>query len=390
MMFGRLLLRLLRGNRGRLAVALIAIVSGAAVVSALLNLDFDVDRKLTQEFRLLGANLIIASDRAGGTADSPSSAPSAANLSSAPTLVDQAEVLAGINRAGARNIVAAAPFVYVVARVAKHPVVVAGTWLDEIRPLEPTWRIDGAWVVSRDDTAHGLVGRNVARQLNLTPGSRLDLTYVDRTATITVAGILDAGGTEDNQVFVSLAVAQSLSGLTGKIELVQLSVNGTSAQVADDAARLTRALPGYDVRPIRQVAEAEGQLLNRTRLLIVSMILLILTLTALCVLGTMAALAEERREDVGLMKALGGSISRIMVLFLSEVGVLGAVGGFVGCLIGLLLSVWMGQRVFGASITPRWQIFPLTIGLMVLVALAGVLPLQWLGKVKPAVILRGE
>lgn len=153
MMFGRLLLQLLRGNRGRLAVALIAIVSGAAVISALLNLDFDIDRKLTQEFRLLGANLIIASSRAGGTADSPSSVPSAANLSAAPTLVDQAAVLAGINRAGARNVVAAAPFVYIVARVAKHPVVVAGTWLDQIRPLEPTWRIDGDWVASREDTA---------------------------------------------------------------------------------------------------------------------------------------------------------------------------------------------------------------------------------------------
>ena len=70
--------------------------------------------------------------------------------------------------------------------------------------------------------------------------------------------------------------------------------------------------------------------------------------------------AEERREDVGLMKALGGSIFRIMVLFFSEVGVLGAVGGFIGCLIGLLLSIWMGERVFGASITPRWQIFPPT------------------------------
>src|SRR5580700_3510658 len=101
MMFGRLLLQLLRGNRGRLAVALIAIVSGAAVISALLNLDFDIDRKLTQEFRLLGANLIVTSSRAGGTAESPSSILSAANLSSAPTLVDQAEVFAGINRAGA-------------------------------------------------------------------------------------------------------------------------------------------------------------------------------------------------------------------------------------------------------------------------------------------------
>jgi putative ABC transport system permease protein len=115
-----------------------------------------------------------------------------------------------------------------------------------------------------------------------------------------------------------------------------------------------------------------------------------LALTALCVLATMAALATERREDVGLMKALGGSISRIVALFLAEVGVIGAAGGFVGCLAGFLLSRWMGQRVFGTSINVRWEIFPVTIALMVAVALAGALPLRLLGKVKPAVILRGQ
>ncbi|HEY6467466.1 MAG TPA: FtsX-like permease family protein, partial [Candidatus Acidoferrales bacterium] len=111
---------------------------------------------------------------------------------------------------------------------------------------------------------------------------------------------------------------------------------------------------------------------------------------ALCVLATMAALAMERRADVGLMKALGGSISRVVGLFLTEVGVLGAVGGLAGCLLGIVLSRWMGERVFGASITPRWSAFPLTIAMMIAAALAGALPLRMLGKVKPAVILRGE
>jgi len=108
------------------------------------------------------------------------------------------------------------------------------------------------------------------------------------------------------------------------------------------------------------------------------------------VLATMAALAMERREDVGLMKALGGSISRIVALFLAEVGVLGAAGGLIGCIAGVALSRWMGERVFGASITPRWETFPLTIVLMTAVALAGALPLRLLGRVKPAAILRGE
>jgi ABC-type antimicrobial peptide transport system permease subunit len=90
------------------------------------------------------------------------------------------------------------------------------------------------------------------------------------------------------------------------------------------------------------------------------------------------------------MKALGGSISRIVALFLSEVGALAAIGGLIGCFAGILLSTWMGQRVFNASITPRWEVFPLTIGLMVLVAITGALPLRLLGKIKPAVILRGQ
>ena len=50
-----------------------------------------------------------------------------------------------------------------------------------------------------------------------------------------VAGIVDAGGAEDNQIFVNLPVAQNLAGLQGKIELVQLSVSGTR--------RASRAMP---------------------------------------------------------------------------------------------------------------------------------------------------
>jgi putative ABC transport system permease protein len=391
-MFGRLLWKLLRGSRGRLVVALIAVISGAAVISALLNLDLDIGRKLTQEFRLLGANLVISSSRAAdsGVAQNSNESAEAPASSSSPALMDEEPVLAQVQRLRTKEVVAAAPYIYVVARDAGRPVVVAGTWLDEARKLEPTWKLNGEWIASREDETRCLVGRNVARQFGLAPGDQLKLDYLGRSVQLAVAGIVDAGDTEDNQVFVNLAVAQNLAALEGKIELVQLSVSGTSASIANYAGRLATAIPGYDVRPIRQVTEAEGNLLSRTRLLIVSMVVLILVLTALCVLATMAALAMERREDVGLMKALGGSISRIVALFLSEVGVLGAVGGLIGCVAGVALSQWMGHRVFGASIAPRWEIFPLTITLMVLVAMAGALPLRLLGKVKPAVILRGE
>jgi putative ABC transport system permease protein len=380
-MFGRLLWQMLRGNRGRLAVALVAVVSGAAVISALLNLDLDLERKLTQEFRMLGANLVISSRRAAPMADAGAGS---------PALMDENAAEKALAENHNPNVAAAAPYLYIAARAQDTPVVVGGTWLDQAHKLSPTWKLEGDWVASREDEARCLVGRNVARQFQLAPGSQLDLTYMGRTAHVGVSGVVDSGGTEDNQIFVNLLVAQRLADLGGKIELMQLSVSGTPAGIAAYAAQLASALPEYEVRPIRQVTEAEGQLLGRTRLLIVLMVALILVLTALCVLATMAALAMERRQDVGLMKALGGSISRIVALFLAEVGVLGAAGGLIGCIAGVALSRWMGERVFGASITPRWETFPLTIVLMTAVALAGALPLRLLGRVKPAAILRGE
>jgi putative ABC transport system permease protein len=379
-MFWRLLWKLLRGSSGRLIVAILALVSGGMVISALLNLEFDIERKLTQEFRMLGANLVISPGR--DTAQMPGAAPSA--------LMNESDAFAAIARLKDPAVVAAVPFLYIVERAGGTPVVVAGTKTEDLPGLEPAWRIEGQWNSSRDTQIPCVVGRNVAQQLHLALNGPLDLTYLGKSAQVTVIGIVDAGGTEDNQVFVQLPEVQSLAGFPGQIGLVQLSVRGATKAISDYAARLATALPAYEVRPIRQVTEAEGDLLNRIRLLIVSMVLLILALTALCVLATMAALAMERRQDVGLMKALGGSIARIVALFMAEVGVLGAAGGFVGAILGIELSRWMGQRVFGTAISARWEIFPLTIALMVAVALAGALPLRLLGKVKPAVIFRGE
>jgi putative ABC transport system permease protein len=386
MMFGRLLLQLLRGSRGRLAVALVAIVSGAAVISALLNLDLDVGSKLSQEFRTLGANVVIAPRQPQGSTPvktNVAGSPSASGLMDENVVVEQLKSVK-------RSQIVAAPYLYVIARADKTPVVVAGTWVDEAQRLSPTWKIEGNRVESRDDQVHALVGRNVARELHLAPSSEFALDYLGRTAKLTVAGIVDSGDAEDNQVFVNLVVAQQLSNLDGQIGVVQLNVGGGSKNVADVAAKLAAALPDYDVHPIRQVAAAEGALLGRLRLLIFSMVALILVLTSLCVLATMAALAIERREDVGLMKALGGSISRVVGLFLAEVGVLGAVGGTIGCVVGMVLTRWMGHRVFEATISMRWEIIPLTIALMIAVALAGASPLRMLGNVKPAVIFRGE
>jgi len=381
MMFGRFLLQMIRGSRGRLSVALLALVSGAAVVSSLLNLTFDIQHKLSQEFQRLGANVIVAPLPSAASQDAGSPTPS---------LLDEKRVMSALQKSTSSEVLAASPYLFVVARISGTPVVLTGMWLDQATLLVPTWRVDGTWITSRGDLAHCLVGTNVARRFSWKLGDMFRVDYLGRAATFSIVGVVDSGDTADDQIFVNLAAAQQLAGLSGQISVAQLSVTPTPSAVSSAVSTLRSALPGLAVNPIRQVTKAEGDLLHRIRLLVVSMVALILVLTALCVLATVAALAMERRVDVGLMKALGGSIARVMSLFVAEVALLAAAGGFIGWLLGIGLSRWMGRRVFGAAISPRWEVFPVTMLLVLAVAILGALPLRALGRVKAAVILRGE
>ena len=205
-----------------------------------------------------------------------------------------------------------------------------------------------------------------------------------------MSGIVTTGGAEDNQILTNLDSAQTLAGLPGRVSLVQLSVSGTAREIEAATRTLAENLPGLDVRPVRQIAAAEGTILKRIQGLLFWTIALILVLSMMGVLASMAALAMERRRDVGLMKALGGTVPRIMRLFLAEAGALGAVGGLAGFLLGVVLARWIGERIFGVVISARFEVLPVTILLTVFVALAGSFPLRLLGRVHPAEILRGE
>src|SRR4029077_7699687 len=316
------------------AVALIALTSGAAVCSALLNVNLDAERKLTQEFRTLGANVVIAPPAGGSEA----------------ALADAA-VLDRIAALRVPQIVATAPYLYVAANSGSQPVILSGTWFDQVAKMNSWWKLEGGWVSSRDDHEHCLVGFTAARQLGLAPGSSVQLRSGDRNISLTVAGIVTTGGAEDNQILTNLDSAQALAGLSGRVSLVQLSVSGTPAEIEGVTRKLADNLPGLDVRPVRQIAAAEGTILGRIRGLIFWTIALILILSMLGVLASMAALAMERRRDVGLMKALGGPVSRIMRLFLAEAGALGILGGTIGFVVGMLLARWMGSSVFGVAIS---------------------------------------
>jgi putative ABC transport system permease protein len=389
-MFWRVLTQLLRASRGRLLLALLAVVSGAAVTTALLNLQWDASRKLSAEFRTLGANLLVLPREA---------APGSADGTERPLEGDQ--VATRVQQLLPPS-ATSAPYLYIVANLsagstasAWAPVIVAGTWLDRSPKLAPWWSIQGQSIAERDDQSDCLVGVAVARQFSLQPGSELELGYGPvsapaRVEKFRVSGVITSGGEEDSQIFANLAAVERLAALEGRIGLVEVSVPGTNEEVTATMRRLAFALPQLDIRPVRQLAEAEGQLLSKLRGLILAMVALILALTALCVLASMAALAMERRRDVGTMKALGGSISRIVAIFLTEVSVLGALGAVAGYALGIQLSRWIGYRAFGVAIAARPEVLPLVMAVMVGVSLVAAFPLRLLGRLRPAEILRGE
>ena len=376
-MFWRILWRLLYASRARLALAVLAVASGAAVCAALLNLDLDATDKLTREFRVLGANVVISAPPSGDAA-------ATVNL----------DALRQIEELRLPEIVAAAPYLYLSGEAEtegnRAAVIVAGTWLDEVSRMNSWWKIEGNWVSARDNRSECMIGEQAASRLGLIPGQSVKVHYAGREATLRVAGIVTAGSSEDSQIFIALPLAQELAGMGERASLIEVIARGSASEIEDVIGRLSIALPGLEVRPLRQLAQAEGRLLERIRGLLFGTVLLILALSSLAVLAAMAGLALERRRDVGLMKALGGSVRTIMRFFLAEATAIGFAGGIFGFIVGMALSEWIGERVFSVSITPRLIVLPATLALMVLVSLAGALPLRLLGRVRPSDILRGE
>jgi putative ABC transport system permease protein len=55
------------------------------------------------------------------------------------------------------------------------------------------------------------------------------------------------------------------------------------------------------------------------------------------------------------------------------------------------LAAWIGRMNFHASIAPRFSVLPVVMAASIAVTLlAAIFPISLLGRVQPAVILRGE
>jgi len=362
-MFLRMLVRAAVLRRGRAVSALFAMVVAAAVATAMLNLYVDVQAKLRREFRNYGANIIVVG-RDG--ASLPTNA-----------LAKVDSVLAG------RGI--AAPFGLVVARtVDGQPIVVAGVDFDRVRQLDRWWSVSN-WPASPQQALIGVRALPTVAPKN----QAFDLSFKGRVLHVTPAGTVQTGAAEDSRIYVSLADFESWTGV--QPSTIEVAASGSPEEVTGILNQLTEAIPGGDVRPVRQIMEGEARVLGKTRATLLAAAALIILTAALCVLSTLMGWVFDRRRDFAIMKALGASGRLLNGFFAAEAAVLGATGALIGFVVGIGIAAWIGRVNFHSPVVPRLSVLPVVLaGSMAVTLLSAILPISLLRRVQPAIILRGE
>jgi len=397
-MFWRLWWRAVSVKRSQALLALSSLAVGAAITSMLLNLYGDVRRKMTQDFRAYGANVVIAASSveiAGDTGD---------NAMVAETALRPLPQFA-FGTPGTSFV----PVLYGVVRVSpdhadpRWPeftnVVAAGAEFGALSRLNPGWREMGKEVSADLPPGECAVGSHLADRLHVRPGDSIQLRRIAevdpasplRFASYRIATVLSTGASEDDQIFLPLTALQSFLDLRGRVTLVELSIPGETRDVESTVHRLAGLLPGMEVRPIRQIVYSEGKVLGTIRWLLLSLTVLILLIITLCVMATMTAIVLERRKDIGVMKALGAADVLLMRLFLTEGASLGLVGGALGYGVGALVARSLAARLFGVALSLKAWPLPAVCGLTVALAVfAAQAPVRIVRAIQPTVVLKGE
>jgi len=362
-MFTRMILRAAVLRRGRAASALLAMIVAAAVATTMMNLYVDVQAKLRTEFRNYGANVVIV----------------AKDGQSLP-----ADALAKVESIlGAKTL--AVPFSYAVARTKDgQSVVVVGTDFARARQLNHWWKVSH-WPDAQNEALIGMRAATVVSP-NRQP---FELTFQGKAIQLAPAGMLQTGAGEDSRIYLNQSEFQNWTGVAPST--IEVAANGTAAEIETSIRQLAQLLPSTDIRPVRQIMEAEANVLNKTRATLYASATLVVLTSALCVLATLMGWVFDRRRDFAIMKALGASGRLLNGFFAAEAAALGVVGAIVGFFIGTGVAIWIGRVNFHAPVVPRFSVFPYVLAGSVAVALiSAILPIELLRRVQPAIILRGE
>lgn len=356
----RLVIKSLWVRRERLLISVISVMLAAAMVTSLLTISLDIRERMGKELRSYGANIVV--------------------LPGEGEYINQFNDIYKLNvtyKSTHSSIIGSVPFLYFKADVKTKNIEFAGTDLEATRKMNPWWHIEG--ILPKNEEV--LLGINAANKLGLKVGDMLSIG----NKTFKVTGILDTGTSDDNRIFIPTETAEQISGKSGATQ-VQMSVLGNIDEVVKYLEN-----EGYKVKKIRQVAESEKTLLDKTQLLMALVSIFVLSAASLGLLSTMVTSILERSREIALMKALGCGNGRLAIIFLAEAGIMGIAGGILGYFVGLSLSQVIGTKIFDVQVSIKPEVFILTILISILVAcIASLLPIRRAVSIDPVTLLRGE
>lgn len=395
-MFVRMVMASLLRRRSRMIVALLAVVVGATILSGLEMIYYDVPRQMSAQFRSYGANVILTPSGDG--------------------YINRGELEKCVAEFTDEELEGYTPYRYENTQIHNQPQTLAGVDFDSVLKTSPYWHIVGSLPKS---SGQALVGAKAAESLGVKEGDSFSAVntfevtsdintadipsyemysdpetgemYCDHSLDLTVAGILETGGSEEDYIYISLEDAESLTLSDRGCDIVEVSAAAMQERLTEAVERINESSESVSAKLVKRVTASESTVLTKLQSLVFIVTAVVFVLTMICVATTMTAVITERRREIALRKALGALNGSIIAEFMSESLVLGGFGGILGSVLGYYFAQIVSMNVFGSSIAFRPLLIPITIAASVLVTgLACLVPIKSAVDVDPAIVLKGE
>lgn len=156
---------------------------------------------------------------------------------------------------------------------------------------------------------------------------------------------IDQNEYDNDFMFVPLAFARNLLGYTTEADAIEISV-GNDADidaVRDAVGRL--AGPGYKVADRMEQQHDSFRMINVEKWITLVMLTFILVVATFNVLSIMSIMIIEKRGNSAILLSLGATSSTISGIYGWLSMLITSIGGFIGIVIGVILSLL--QQIFG-------------------------------------------
>ena len=170
------------------------------------------------------------------------------------------------------------------------------------------------------------------------PGEHLKLLINDQVADCTIRGVLPASGASEKAVLMDIAAAQRALNRFGRVDriLVKLPANGA---IDEWQKRLSSVLPsGVEVRPQGAGTEENRKMLAAFRWNLQLLSYIALVVGAFLIYNTISVSVVRRRPEIGIVRAIGAGRNDVLAAFLGEAACLGLAGALAGFPLGRIMA----------------------------------------------------